>query len=152
MDPLVSTDWLAARLSEVAVLDASWHMDGRDAEAEFRARRVPGARRFDIDAVADLDNPLPHTAPSPGIFAAAVAALGIGPATPVVIYDALGLFSAPRAWWTFRLMGHRDVAVLDGGPAEVGARGAAGGRRRPGGPRPARCGGLRTPPRRGSKG
>src|SRR5581483_2138646 len=48
-------------------------------------------------------------------FAAAVAALGIGDDDRVVVYDAQGLVTAPRAWWTFRAFGHDDVAVLDGG-------------------------------------
>lgn len=114
---LVSTDWLAERLGEVVVLDASWHLpgSGRDAGAEFRNRRIPGARRFDIDAVVDRESPLPHMAPAPEAFRAAMAALGIGPGTQVVAYDSVGLFSAARVWWTFRLMGHEAVAVLDGG-------------------------------------
>lgn len=114
---LVSTDWLAERLGEVIVLDASWHLrgSGRDAEAEFHEARIPGARRFDIDAVSDLESPLSHMAPSPEAFRAAMAALGVGPGTQVVAYDSVGLFSAARAWWTFRLMGHEAVAVLDGG-------------------------------------
>ena len=116
---LVSTDWLAERLGreDVVILDASWHLpgSGRDAEAEYLEARIQGARRFDIDAVSDDSSDLPHMAPSPEAFRAAVAALGIGPRTQVVTYDSAGLFSAPRAWWTFRLMGHEHVAVLDGG-------------------------------------
>lgn len=133
---LVSTEWLAERLGRVVVLDASWHLpgSGRDAEAEFRAARIPGARRFDIDRVSDDTSPLPHMAPSPHAFRAAMGALGIGPETQVVCYDSVGLFSAARAWWTFRLMGHDAVAVLDGGlpkwlregrPTEAGEPGAA---------------------------
>ena len=135
---LVSTEWLARRLGEpgLVVLDASWHLpsSGRDAEAEFLDARIPGARHFDIDGVADSDSLLPHMAPSPAIFRKAAAALGIGPGTQVVAYDSAGLFSAARAWWTFRLMGHEVVAVLDGGlpkwlaedrPTESGEPGAA---------------------------
>jgi thiosulfate/3-mercaptopyruvate sulfurtransferase len=114
---LVSTAWLAERLDRVVVLDASWHLpgSGRDAEAEFREARIPGAQRFDIDAVSDPESPLPHMAPTPETFRTAMGALGIGSGRQVVIYDASGLFSAARAWWTFRLMGHEAVAVLDGG-------------------------------------
>lgn len=137
---LVSTGWLAERLGRVVVLDASWHLPGqggipgRDAEAEFLAARIPGARRLDIDAVSDAESPLPHMAPSPAAFRATALALGVGPGTQVVAYDSAGLFSAARAWWMFRLMGHEAVAVLDGGlprwlaegrPVEAGAPGAA---------------------------
>ena len=116
---LVSTEWLARRLGEpgLVVLDASWHLpgSGRDAETEFLDARIPGARRFDIDRVADGESLLPHMAPSPATFREAASSLGIGPGTQVVAYDSAGLFSAARAWWTFRLMGHEAVAVLDGG-------------------------------------
>jgi thiosulfate/3-mercaptopyruvate sulfurtransferase len=117
--PLVSVDWLAERLRrpEVKVLDATWRMpgDGADARADFREGHVPGARFFDIDEVADRSSGLPHMAPPAGQFAAQAGALGIGDSECVVIYDQQGLFSAPRAWWTFRLFGHDDVHVLDGG-------------------------------------
>ncbi|EPX84900.1 Rhodanese-related sulfurtransferase [Rubellimicrobium thermophilum DSM 16684] len=117
--PLVTTDWLARRigLPGLVVVDASWHLPdaGRDAEAEFRHAHIPGARRMDLDAVADPDSPLPHMAPPPPIFEAWARAEGIGQGSTVICYDAAGLFSAARAWWTFRRMGHAAVAVLDGG-------------------------------------
>ncbi len=116
---LVSTAWLAAKLGDpdLCVLDASWHLPdaGRSARAEFEAEHIPGALFFDLDAVVDDASPLPHMAPSPDAFAARMAELGVGERQQVVIYDTVGIFSAPRAWWTFRLMGQHDVAVLDGG-------------------------------------
>ncbi|TNC49832.1 3-mercaptopyruvate sulfurtransferase [Rubellimicrobium rubrum] len=116
---LVSTDWLAERLGQrdLVVLDASWHLptSARDAGTEFRDGHIPGARRFDIDALSDRDSPLPHMAPPPEAFSAWMGDQGIEPDMQVVVYDSLGIFSAPRAWWTFRLMGHPTVAVLDGG-------------------------------------
>lgn len=116
--PLVSTDWLAARLQgNVRVLDASWYMPAqqRDAKAEFAAGHIPSAAFFDIDAIADTSSSLPHMLPTPEAFADAVGKLGIGNDDTVVIYDGAGVFSAPRAWWTFRVFGHDNVAVLDGG-------------------------------------
>ena len=116
---LVSTEWLAAHLSapDLRVIDASWHMpdSGRDARAEFAAGHIPGARFFDIDEIADAQSKLPHMAPPTEKFIARIRAMGIGDGHRVVVYDALGIFSAPRVWWTFRLFGKRDVAVLDGG-------------------------------------
>jgi thiosulfate/3-mercaptopyruvate sulfurtransferase len=89
--------------------------DKRDPAAEFRQRHIPGAVFFDIDAIADRTTDLPHMMPTPGEFAAAMGALGIVSGRMVVIYDGAGIFSAPRAWWMLRAMGHDDVAVLDGG-------------------------------------
>jgi thiosulfate/3-mercaptopyruvate sulfurtransferase len=116
---LVSTAWLAAHLKDpdLRLLDASWHMpdSGRDAKAEFAAAHVPGARFFDIDEIADQRSPLPHMAPPVEKFMSRMRAMGVGDGHQVVVYDSTGVFSAPRVWWTFRLMGQRDVAVLDGG-------------------------------------
>lgn len=116
---LVSTDWLAAHLNapDVRIIDASWHMpaENRDARAEFEAAHIPGARFFDIDDIADTQSPLPHMAPPVEKFVSRIRALGIGDGHRVVIYDSVGIFSAPRVWWTFRLFGKTDVAVLDGG-------------------------------------
>jgi thiosulfate/3-mercaptopyruvate sulfurtransferase len=117
--PLVSTDWLAGRLGrpDLVILDASWHMpaEKRDARAEFAARHIPGAAFFDIDAIADHAVGLPHMLPPPKEFAAAVRALGVSEAGQVVVYDSRGVFSAPRAWWSLRAMGHERALVLDGG-------------------------------------
>lgn len=124
---LVGTDWLAARLNDpdLRILDASWHMpaSGRDARAEHRAAHIPGARFFDIDAISDTRSALPHMAPTAEHFTAAVRALGIGDGQQVVIYDDSDVRSAARACWTFRLMGIRRAAVLDGGLAKWRAEG-----------------------------
>ncbi len=116
---LVSTDWLAAHLNDpdLRVIDASWHMpdSGRDAKAEYNAGHIPGARFFDIDDIADGRSELPHMAPPVEKFMSRLRAMGIGDGHQVVVYDSHGIMSAPRVWWTFRLMGKTDVAVLDGG-------------------------------------
>src|SRR5690606_22892524 len=116
---LVSTDWLAERLADpdTVVVDGSWYMPktGRDPDAEFRAAHIPGAVRFNIDEIADRTSDLPHTLASPDAFAAEAGRLGISEAMTIVVYDGAGLFSAPRVWWNFRVMGARKVHVLDGG-------------------------------------
>jgi thiosulfate/3-mercaptopyruvate sulfurtransferase len=114
---LVSTDWLAAHLTGVRVLDASWYLpaQNRDAKAEYAAGHIPGARFFDIDEIADLTVPLPHMAPPVEKFTSRLRGLGIGDGQQVVVYDGAGIFSAARVWWMFRLMGLTAVAVLDGG-------------------------------------
>ena len=116
---LVSTDWLAAHLTDpdLRIIDASWHMPdaGRDARAEYEAAHIPGARFFDIDEISDSRSALPHMAPPPEKFVSRMRAMGVGDGHQVVVYDGAGLFSAARVWWTFRLMGKTDVAVLNGG-------------------------------------
>ncbi|KAK9808169.1 hypothetical protein WJX73_004496 [Symbiochloris irregularis] len=119
IEPLVSCEWLSQRLSDtkVKVLDATWFMPfhGRDNLKEYCQRRIPGAKFFDLDKVADTSTDLPHMLPSATAFAAAADALGIDNDSTVVVYDGLGIFSAPRAWWTFRVFGHDRVSVLQGG-------------------------------------
>jgi thiosulfate/3-mercaptopyruvate sulfurtransferase len=116
---LVSTDWLAQHLDDqnVVILDGSYYLANakRDAEAEFLSRHIPGAQRFDIDAISDKSNPLPHMLPSPEQFAAQVGALGAGDGMTIVLYDGIGLYGAARVWWTFRAFGADKVRVLDGG-------------------------------------
>ena len=126
-DPLVSTEWLHEHLGDVRVkvMDASWYLPGdpRDPEADYLAARIPGALFFDIDEVSDTSSDLPHMAPPPDQFAAQMGRLGIGGGDTVVIYSVDGLPPAARAWWTFRLMGHGKVFVLDGGLAAWRAEG-----------------------------
>ena len=124
---LVSTDWLAAHLDDpdLRIIDGSWHMaaSGRDARAEYEAAHIPGARFFDIDAIADTRSELPHMAPPPELFVSRLRAMGIGDGHQVVVYDNADTHSAARVWWTFRLMGKTDVAMLDGGFAKWQAEG-----------------------------
>ncbi|WP_133489036.1 3-mercaptopyruvate sulfurtransferase [Aliiroseovarius marinus] len=116
---LVSTDWLAKHLKDpdLRILDASWYLPdmNRDAKAEYDAAHIPGARFFDIDEIADLRSDLPHMMPPVEKFMSRVRAMGVGDGHQIVVYDGMGLFSAARVWWMFRLMGHKDIAVLDGG-------------------------------------
>ena len=125
---LVSTDWLAARLGEphVRPVDASYYLPsaGRDAGAEYLAGHIPGAVRFDLDAISARDTSLPHMLPDAQAFAAAAEAMGISGDDLVVVYDGSGTnLSAPRAWWMFRAFGHAAVTLLDGGLGKWRAEG-----------------------------
>ena len=122
LDPLVSTDWLDAHRGEpdLRVVDATFYLPHlkRDARAEFEQAHVPGAVFFDIDAVADHGNPLPHMLPGAKALAEAVGALGVGTGDRVVVYGGRGLIASARVWWTYRVFGHDRVWVLDGGLAK----------------------------------
>ncbi len=128
-DPLVSTEWLAAHIDDanLKVLDATFKLPGvlplpKD---DYLAAHLPGAVFFDVDAVSDHSNPLPHMFPSAEQFGRDVGNLGVGNADTVVIYDAGGWVAAPRAWWMFLSYGHRDVRILNGGLKKWRAEGRA---------------------------
>ena len=114
---LKSTQWLADNLGKVVVVDASYYLptQKRDARAEHLAGHIPGAVFFDINAVADDSTDLPHMLPGPNQFGDMVGALGIGEKDTIVVYDGVGLYSAPRVWWSFRIFGAKNVFILDGG-------------------------------------
>lgn len=116
---IVSTQWLEDHLGspDIAIIDASWHLPtaNRDAKKDFLEAHIPGAQFFDIDELSDTTSSLPHMLPSPEKFSSRMRKMGIGDGKRVIAYDSVGLFSAARAWWMFKVFGHDDVAVLDGG-------------------------------------
>lgn len=136
-----STQWLADNLGapDLAVVDGSYHLPAakRDARAEYLAAHVPGAVFFDIEQIADHSSRLPHMLPGPEAFADAVGRVGIGDGMKIVVYDGLGLVSAARVWWTFRVFGAAEAFVLDGGLPRWMAEG-----------RPTGSGEVSPPPRR----
>lgn len=115
----VSTEWLARHLDDpgLSVVDGSWYLpaQGRNAKAEYEAGHIPRAVFFDQDVVVAPGSTLPHTLPPPEVFATFAGSMGIGRDDTVVVYDGPGLFSAPRVWWMFRVMGAKDVRILEGG-------------------------------------
>ena len=118
----VAADWLAEHIDdpEIQILDARMAPPGqehRDVAAEYRAGHLPGALFFDIEALSDHSNPLPHMMPRPEAFAVAMRELGVQDDKHLVIYDEGNLFSAPRAWWMLRAFGMERVSILAGGLA-----------------------------------
>src|SRR4030081_1399716 len=118
-DPLVSTSWNTALPDNphVTIIDASFKMPGvlpLPAD-DYLGAHIPGAVFFDVDAIADSSNSLPHMYPNAEQFARDVSALGISSGDTVVAYDSGAWVAAPRAWWMFLSFGHRNVKVLDGG-------------------------------------
>ena len=116
---LKSTEWLAGQIGKpgVSVVDGSYYLSThkRDGKAEYLAGHIPGSVFFDINEIADQSSDLPHMLPGPKQFGDAVGKLGIADTDTIIVYDGLGLFSAPRVWWTFRIMGAKNVFILDGG-------------------------------------
>jgi thiosulfate/3-mercaptopyruvate sulfurtransferase len=126
-NPFVTTDWLAEHLGDPDVIpvDASWYMPAasRDPRAEYLKSHIRGAVFFGIDEIKDRNTDLPHMLPLPEQFGAQVGALGISDTDTLVVYDESGLYSAPRVWWTFRVMGAKDVRILEGGGPKWRAEG-----------------------------
>ncbi|MBE1203878.1 3-mercaptopyruvate sulfurtransferase [Aminobacter carboxidus] len=116
---VIDADWLEKRLGTpgLSLVDASWYMpaQNRDPRAEHDAAHIPGAVFFDQDLIVDPDSALPHTLPSPSLFARFVGSMGISADDTIVIYDGPGFQTAPRVWWMFRIMGVFQVYILDGG-------------------------------------
>ena len=116
---LVSTEWIAQHLRDpnVVAVYSSYYLPAQniDGHAEYRSGHIPGAVFFDVEAISDHSTDLPHMLPGPTQFGEAVGALGIGDGDTVVVYDSLGLFSAARVWWTFRVFSAKSVYILDGG-------------------------------------
>ena len=118
---VVSTGWLDNEMgaSDLVLLDSSvppvvpgYFSINRDGEFAV----IPGAQRFDYDQVVCKPNTtLPHMLPEPELFEEEVRKLGINNTSTVIVYDDVGLYASPRAWWMFKAMGHDKVAVLDGG-------------------------------------
>lgn len=117
--PFVYTTWLADNLHKpgVRVVDGTWHLPptGRSGPKEFTEAHIPGAVFVNIDTLADLSSGLPHMLPTPEHFARDIGALGISEGDTIIVYDQLGLFTAPRVAWMFRIYGAKDVRILEGG-------------------------------------
>src|SRR5471030_2870028 len=118
-DPVVSTDWLTARIDDpsVKIIDASYKIPGVQPlpSDDYLGAHIPGAVFFDVNAIADPNDSRPHMYPDAAQFARDVSALGISSGDTVVAYDSGAWVAAPRAWWMFLSFGYSNVKVLDGG-------------------------------------
>ena len=119
-DSLVSAEWLQQNIDhpQLVIFDASWHMPAtsRDAFKEWQSEHIKNARFFDFDrTVCAPNSELPHMMPSAEIFTREVQKLGLNRDSIVVVYDSLGMVTAPRVWWMLKSMGFDACALLDGG-------------------------------------
>ena len=115
---LVDPAWLAKNIDDprLVILDASMAMPGTKPDPTQAITTIPNAIRFDIDGeFSQANTPFPHMLPSEEDFTNKVQKLGINNDSQVVVFDSVGIFSAPRAWWMFRAMGHNNVSLLNGG-------------------------------------
>lgn len=120
-NPLVSVEWLFENqsASNLVILDATIPKVGHTLLDLNKEEGIIDALFFDIKNVFSKKNaPFPNTILSPDIFEQEVRKLGVNSDAAIVIYDRHGVYSSPRAWWLFKAMGHKNVAVLDGGLPE----------------------------------
>lgn len=123
---LISPQFLAENLTaeNLVLLDASMKpVNSTGVKVSNEPVYVPRTLRFDYDThLCDHSSPLPHMMPSAGYFTEELQKMGINQDSAIVVYDNIGVYASPRAWWMLRVMGHRNVAVLNGGlPAWVQA-------------------------------
>ncbi len=114
---LVETEWLSKNLSKVFLLDGSWYLPNqkRNPRKEFEKIHIPGSQFFDIELISDQNNKLPHMIPDSKVFEKHVSNLGLKNLDHIVIYDGIGLQSAARVWWSFKVFGHQKISILNGG-------------------------------------
>jgi thiosulfate/3-mercaptopyruvate sulfurtransferase len=118
LTPIVSAAWLFENIEnpKLVILDASPRENKSNLIPEFTNIQIKGARKFDMETVfLDKDNPIPNMIPSESIFEEECQKLGINKDSLIVVYDNLGVYTSPRVWWMFKVMGHSQIAVLDGG-------------------------------------
>jgi len=118
--PIVSLDWLFKNLNNenLIVLDASIpKVIAKKEEVSAHERQyIKGAIFFDIkNSFSDLNAAFPNTILSPKKFQESAQKIGINKDSCIVVYDDFGIYSAPRVWWMFNLMGFTNIAVLNGG-------------------------------------
>ena len=115
---IVSVQWLNEHIYDLdlVVLDTSLKTTAESKIPESYLQTIPGARYFDLkNSFSDTHSPFPNTLPTEKQFEINCQKLGIQKNSKIVVFDTLGIYSSPRVWWLFKVMGHQDVSVLDGG-------------------------------------
>lgn len=100
------------------IIDATWDLPQKDYYLDHVANRIPGAKFFDLEECRDKDSPYKMMLPNSDQFGDYVSYLGVSNYHHVVIYDnhpKHAVFSSPRLWWMFKLFGHDNVSILNGG-------------------------------------
>lgn len=118
LNPVVSSTWLFENLENpnLVILDASPRENKSNLIPEFTNIQIKGARKFDMETVfLDKENPIPNMIPGERVFEDECRKLGINKDSLIIVYDNLGVYTSPRVWWMFKVMGHSEIAVLDGG-------------------------------------
>lgn len=113
------TDSTRNKGRDVIVLDSSWFMPQEPPKSgfkEFRTKRIENSGFWDLDLISSKSEVgVPHNIPKKRQFEDAASRLGISRESHVVFLDSTGVFSSPRAAFTFKHFNHEKVSILDGG-------------------------------------
>ena len=103
--------------NNIIVLDASWYLPNqeRNAYEEYKKSHIPHALFFDIDKVCNIESDFPHTVPTESQFINNMEELGVNNKKHIILYSHDGIGASPRAWWLFKLFGHKNISILNGG-------------------------------------
>lgn len=115
---IVSVDWLNNHLNDdnLIILDCTMPKVTAKSSVKKDKEQIKGAIFFDIKKVfSDVNAAFPNTIISPEEFQIKAQNIGVNKNSLIVCYDDLGIYSSPRVWWMFQLMGFKNIAVLDGG-------------------------------------
>ena len=118
LNETISVQWLNEHLNDrnLVVLDASLKTTAGSKIPEIHLKTIPGARYFDLkNLFSDTHSPFPNTLPTEKQFELECQKLGIQRNSKIVVFDTLGIYSSPRVWWLFKVMGHQQISVLNGG-------------------------------------
>ncbi|MDE1207991.1 sulfurtransferase [Tenacibaculum larymnensis] len=116
--PIVPVEWLHDNLSvdNLIILDATIQKVGTKSDDKKEKQQIQNAVFFDLKNVfLDIEGEYPNTVPSEEYFENEVKKLGIDNDSCIVVYDDIGVYSAPRVWWLFKVFGFENIAVLNGG-------------------------------------
>lgn len=121
MKPIISVKELKNSLNDpdLMLLDASPAATISGERSSLEGKTIPEARSFDLkNCFSNLQSSFPNTVPSPAQFEEECLKLGIRQSSNIVVFDNLGIYTSPRVWWLFKVMGHDNISVLDGGLPE----------------------------------
>ena len=103
-------------LPNIKFVDGSWHLNKvRNSSNEYISEHLPKAIFFDVDKICDKKTDLPHMLPSEEDFSETMTSLGVSSEDHIVVYVKPGSFSGPRVWWMFKVFGHENVSLINGG-------------------------------------
>ena len=115
---VISSEELSSQLNDqnIILLDSRWSLDTKHSSIiDYKKSHIPSSIFFDLNNFFDYKSQLSHTLPTEEQFISAVSEIGINNKDKIIIYDANGFFNSCRVWFMFKVFGHEDIVILDGG-------------------------------------